>query len=184
MLKVATPPGSEPVSLVEAKLHLRVDAADDDDLIDDLITTARDRVETYTGRSLITQSLELWLDCFPAGGSIFLQRPPVVSITAVSYIHPTTGVLTVWDASNYRLDEISVRPRLSLEYGKSWPDVRAVTNAVKIEYSAGYGDAVAVPKRAKQAIKVLLKELYDNRSAPNMKVADVLMSSLVVPRNG
>lgn len=48
-LQLLTPPTAEPVSLVEAKLHLRVDFNDDDALITSLITAARQAAETITG---------------------------------------------------------------------------------------------------------------------------------------
>lgn len=200
MIEVVTPPASEPVSLTEAKLHLRVDSADDDALITGLIKTAREHVEDHTGRALVTQQLILWLDRFPCSsrrahlpipehsysvgntGLIYLPRSPVASVDKVSYLDPTTGVLTEFDSSKYRLvDKKSLRPRLTPEYDQSWPDTRDVTNAVKIEMTCGVA-ADAVDETYKSAIKVLLKELYDNRSNPNMKVADALLSSKVVPK--
>ena len=52
-----TPPAAEPLTLAEAKLHLRVDAdiTDDDSLITALIVTARQQAEHRTGRSLVSQ---------------------------------------------------------------------------------------------------------------------------------
>ncbi|HHI82152.1 MAG TPA: hypothetical protein ENJ99_03285, partial [Rhizobiales bacterium] len=51
-----TPPAIEPVSLVEAKAHLKVEVSDDDSLIDGLITTARQHIERQTGKALIDQT--------------------------------------------------------------------------------------------------------------------------------
>jgi uncharacterized phiE125 gp8 family phage protein len=67
---LVTPPASEPVSLAEAKLHLRVETGmtDDDTLISALIVAARQVVETITRRALITQVWKLVLDQFPAPG--------------------------------------------------------------------------------------------------------------------
>ena len=44
----------EPVTLAEAKLHLRINPGDnsEDGLIEDLITTAREFCENYTGKEL------------------------------------------------------------------------------------------------------------------------------------
>lgn len=62
---VLASPASEPVSLNEAKLWLRVDNSDEDSLIAELIATARESAEIYTRRSFISQTLQLTLDAFP-----------------------------------------------------------------------------------------------------------------------
>lgn len=58
-------PVEEPVSLAEAKLHLRVDFTDDDALITSLIAAARMAAENICRRAFVTQKWELTLDGFP-----------------------------------------------------------------------------------------------------------------------
>jgi len=65
-LTIVTPPAEEPVTLTEAKNHLRVDLSDDDSLISALIVAAREHAEAITRRAFITQTLKLSLDAFPA----------------------------------------------------------------------------------------------------------------------
>ena len=60
-LQLVIPPAEEPVSLAEAKQHLRVDSGDDDLLIGSLISAARQAAETKTGRQLITARWKLLL---------------------------------------------------------------------------------------------------------------------------
>jgi uncharacterized phiE125 gp8 family phage protein len=55
-LKLITPPRGEPVGVEEAKRYLRVETSDDQEIIENLITTARLAVESYTGRTLMTQT--------------------------------------------------------------------------------------------------------------------------------
>ena len=65
-LTLVTAPASEPVSLAEAKAHLRIEAADDDSLIGALITAARQSAEAHMRRALMSQTWRLSLDRFPA----------------------------------------------------------------------------------------------------------------------
>src|SRR3990167_7541589 len=85
-------PTEEPLSLEEAKLHLKLDATDDDELVFGLIAAARASAEDYTGRALITQTWQLkidgdWLEVDePCGHRIVLPRPPIASVASVQYV--------------------------------------------------------------------------------------------------
>jgi len=70
-LQLVSAPAGEPITLLEAKQHLRVDVDDDDALIGSLITAARQAAETRTGRQLMTARWKLVLDGFP--GSLVTQ---------------------------------------------------------------------------------------------------------------
>ena len=69
-LRVTTPPADEPVSLADARAHLRVDGTDEDALIGGLIVAAREYAEGFTGRRFVTTDMELTLEQFPAGGIV------------------------------------------------------------------------------------------------------------------
>lgn len=56
--------GAEPVTLAEAKLHLRIDSSDDHDLISALITTARKWAEDYCDRTFVVSKYTMLLDSF------------------------------------------------------------------------------------------------------------------------
>ena len=75
-LQLITPPALEPVTLDEAKAHLKVDTTDDDALIERLIAAARARAEWHTGRAFLTQSWILWLDCWPPLDVAEIPLPP------------------------------------------------------------------------------------------------------------
>lgn len=76
-----TTPAVEPITLTEAKAHLRVDFADDNDLITTLIIVARQAVEEFTGRALITQTWQVFYDRFP---DFFYSRFSDCDITSSS----------------------------------------------------------------------------------------------------
>src|SRR5690606_20838877 len=154
LVRVA-PPAEEPVMLEEAKLHLRVDTTDEDTLISSLIVSAREHVEAFQLRALVTQTWRLSLDEFPAGRVIRLPRPPLQSVTSITYIDPT-GAQQTLDSSVYDVDADSEPGRVVLKADASWPEVADVPGAVQVEYAAGYGDAAAVPEVVRQAMLLLI----------------------------
>lgn len=82
-LAILTPPAVEPVSLAEAKLHLRVTADAEDALIARLITAARQQVEALCGLALITTAFRQTFEG-PAPNPPDLARGPVQSVDHVS----------------------------------------------------------------------------------------------------
>lgn len=158
-------PATEPVTLAEAKLHLRVEIADDDALITSLITAAREWCERFQGRAYVTQTWQLWLDAWPEGDEIRLPRPPLQSVTSVKY-YGADGAEYVMPATDYLVDIKAEPGRIVLGYGKTWPSVTLrPAGAIVVEFVAGYGDASAVPQRVKQAILLLVGAWYQNREA-------------------
>lgn len=173
-LVLVTPPASEPVSLKEAKEHLRVDHASDEALIASLIAAARDAVEAHTGRALVTQTWRLDLSAFPAcDGGIEIPKPPTASITSIAYTD-TAGASQTLAGSEYTL-VADVGPRAGVArvvpaYGKAWPSTQDVPNAVRITFVAGYGAASAVPQSIRAALLLLLGDLYGNREAQTAQI--------------
>ena len=163
-LYTVTAPSVEPISLADAKLHLRVDVDTDDDLINAIIKAARQRLEIDARVALITQTLEMRLDCFPVDGDdILLLRPPLQSVTSIKYVD-TDGVEQTWSSDDYAADIYSTPARIRPAYGEVYPTARSVNNAVTIRYTAGYGDAAtAVPDDLLQALKLLIGHFYENR---------------------
>jgi uncharacterized phiE125 gp8 family phage protein len=161
-LKLITAPASEPITLAEAKLHLRVDSTDDDTLITTLVVAARQGAEHITGRAIISQTLELALDEFD--DVIRLPRPPLVSITSIKYLNDA-GVLTTMAEADYILDGHSEPARITPAYGTTWPTTRCQQNAVLIRYVAGYANAAAVPQEIKQWMLLRIGMLYENRES-------------------
>jgi uncharacterized phiE125 gp8 family phage protein len=158
-----TAPTVEPVSLSEAKLHLRVDGTDDDDLITGLIVAARENCELVTRRALVTQTRELTLNKWPVYRGIHFPVLPLQSVTAITYT-PDEGEAVVIDGGDYVVD--TVYGRLVLKADAVWPTAALqVVAAIKVRYVAGYGSAVAVPQAIKQAMLLLIGEWYEQREA-------------------
>lgn len=167
-LEVTSAPGAEPLSTAEAKAHLRVDSAftDDDAIIDAQVEAARNYAEAFTRRAFITQTLVLWLDAFPPGnGEIILPRPPLQSVTSISYTD-VDGNAQTFASSKYIVDGKREPARITPAWNVDWPDTRAIINAVSVTYVAGYGNAASdVPEAIIRAIAFLVGHLYENRES-------------------
>ena len=93
-LRLVTPPAAEPVSLGEAKAHLRVDHVQDDLLIANLVTAAREAIEAETSRSLLTTAWEWRSAGWPAdGAALVLPRAPLLAVSGVTYEAGGTATL-------------------------------------------------------------------------------------------
>jgi len=166
-LSVVTEPASEPVSVAEAKAHLRVDTADDDSYIGTLIVAAREWVQSYLDRALVTQQLTVKLDTFP--DEIELPRPPVASggtltATTVSYTL-SSGSTAAMSVSEYRVDRDATPGVVRTVYAGTWPTHLADSNAVSVTWWAGYGEASDVPAVIRHAILMLVAHWYESRQA-------------------
>ena len=162
-LVMLTGPAEEPVSVEEAKLHLRVSTAADDALISSLITAAREYVESHLRRALVTQVWDLYLDGFPAGEEIELAMPPLRAVESVTFFRDdgTSGVMS---SLEYMVDAVGEPGAVVLAKGAGWPTVELrPRNGVRVRFEAGYGGAGDVPEGIRQAIKLLVGGLYENR---------------------
>lgn len=155
-----TPPAEYPISLVEAKLHLRVDHDDEDDLITTLIAASTEWLENALDRKLVAGSWRLELASFAS--VIELPYPPLVSVDQVQYVD-LDGTTQVVAESVYEVDTTVSPGRLMLADGQSWPSTKLTNAAALISFSAGYGAAADVPAMAKAAIKLLVGHWYENR---------------------
>lgn len=163
-LQVTTPPATEPVTLAEAKAHLRLETTADDTYVTSLITLARQFLETLANRAFITQTLTMTFACWPTGSFIKLPRAPALNITSIQYLD-SAGVYQTLSPSNYVLDANKSPGEVWLASNGSWPTLSlAHPQNIKIIYTAGYGAAAsAVPEAVKHAIKFQVAEYYENR---------------------
>ena len=179
-LKRTSEPAVEPVTIAEAKKHLRLSLGDDDSVIAAAITTARQAVERDTGRSLITQTWRLKLDNWPKYG-IALHHSPVQSVSSVTYINDA-GSVTTWTASEYDFlsdgDPAFIQPAWNYD----WPEVRGDYRGIVVTYVAGYGDTgSSVPQEFRQAILLRTEMIYDGE---NTQLADAYQRIVVGSSNG
>jgi uncharacterized phiE125 gp8 family phage protein len=163
-VRVITAPAVEPVSLTEAKIDLRVDHDDDDNLIADLIVACRQEAEDIARRAFVNRTLELSMRNWPTDGYIRLPYPPVVSVTSVVYYDEDNVSRTM--SSALYITVLDVDPAvISLAKYASWPteSLRLVA-PIRVRYVAGYGTtAASVPERYKALIRSLVAIRYESR---------------------
>ena len=192
-LRLTAAPAAEPVTLAEAKLHLRVSDSNEDTLISMLISAARAHAENVCRRAFVTQKWDLFLDSFPVHtyygvlpGYVPVDQLPTAWMTMRNYgvrfrggkidlpfptlqsvesikYRDVTGALVTLDPSQYVVDNVSEPGVLTPAPGTYWPDTQNTTNAVQISYTVGYGDASAVPAGIKSWILLRVGALYENR---------------------
>jgi len=137
----------------------------EDNLIQQIITAAREYCEVYQRRAYLTQTWELWLDAFPAKDYLELPRPPLASVTSIEY-YDTANTKATMSASDYYVDVENTPGGVQLAYGKSWPSASLrPRNGVCITYVAGETAAASVPQKVKQAMLLLIGHWYENREA-------------------
>jgi len=181
-LRVIEPPGSEPVTVDQAKRHCRIDEEYNDDLVEMYLTSARTWAEAFLNRALFTQKLQYnitWsppptatplvpqsLIVFPLNWPPLVKRPielpraPAVSVEQIRWGYVED--MTVADPNDYTLNllvepgYVAVKPQLV---------PRIPQQSMSIDYTAGYDDADpnAVPMGIRHAILLLTAYLYEQR---------------------
>jgi len=164
-LTLTAEPGTEPLSITDAKAHLRIDTTDEDAYIDCLIIASRQFAETFMKRSIIDQTWTLFLDRFPSDDQcIQLPNPRLSSVASVKYNQEVDGLQVVFDAAKYIVDVNREPGRIALAFDQIWPDTRRQINAVEIEFVAGYGESDEdVPDEIRHAIKIMVSHLFEVR---------------------
>ena len=177
------PPAAEPLSVDDAKAHLRIDHDSDDGLIAAYIAVARDRAEQFLNRALISRTMLFTLSpsspptpqlgyvfnpvllALPLGWPQILQQPielpmpPVQSVTQVQQRHRDGTTITLDPASAYYADTVNEPARITLRTVG-----QPVGSDLGVTYVAGYGDTPnTVPVSIVHAIKLILTFLYENR---------------------
>jgi uncharacterized phiE125 gp8 family phage protein len=158
-----TAPTQEPLSLAEARLHLRLedDFSDDDALVTSLITAARAYVEKHINQPVMPQAWRLTLDCFPCEDVIDLGMPGVDAVSSFSYVDPTGANVSF---PSFVLDGDAFPSRVVRSYGIPWPTTRVQRNAVTISFTCS-GLATDEREAIKSAMKLLIGQWYENREA-------------------
>lgn len=164
-------PATTPISLAEAKAHLRVEIPDEDSLISAYVSASTSWVEQYLRRALVSQTWTVYLDEFPGNSeAIVVPLSPLVSISAFEFKDPTSGAWTAVSGSTYSVEvpggENPGRGRILPAYGATWGEARGEPNSVRYTAAVGYGASGAnVPEPIRMAIRQLVGTAFANRES-------------------
>lgn len=153
----------EPVTLEEVKHQcgLPVSVAHHDDLLQSLTTAARQQVEHDTGLVCYTGSFSYKLTDW---GSDWFPLPGIRPITSATIAYlDSDGTSQALATTVYAVETDAVQPFIRLKYGQSWPAIRGDMNGITITFVAGYATVLAIPRRVKQAVLLLVNHWYENR---------------------
>ncbi|MDH5612211.1 MAG: head-tail connector protein [Gammaproteobacteria bacterium] len=170
--EIVTAPAEEPIALAEAKAHVRATDTSEDALITSLIIAAREYVEAYILRKLVTQRWRVYYNDFYE--LVLFDLTPVSSVLSVKYID-ADGVLTTLAADQYKLLK-SAPANVIAAYGVTFPSPRNEAEAVYVEVECGYGGAAAVPVAIKQAMLLFIGHHYEDREAETPAAVNALLS--------
>lgn len=164
-------PTIEPVTLDEIRDHLNIEDSAHEATTLAYLLVAREAIEKQElSRALLTQTWKLRLDRWPSSGQIRLPRPPLQSVSSITYID-SNGASQTLAASLYAVDAYAEPGRVVPAYGETWPSLRtqAGVPVVTVTYIAGWTNRGLVPEGIRQAIKLLTGELWENRESVIME---------------
>lgn len=158
-------PAEVPVSVDDAKLHLRIDGDAENATIERLVKAATSNAERMTNRALVSQKWALILDRFPRDcQAIQMPLPPLQSVELIKYFD-SDDVEQTLPAQDYAVNPFGLIGKVMPAWRKSWPATSGRPMAVRIEFTAGYGEPAAVPPDIVAAILLILGSLDQNREA-------------------
>lgn len=141
-----------PISVADAKDHLRVTGSDEDDYIELLIKAAWKTTEKILGRPLKEITVKQYFDDFP-GKDFVLLWGNVTSVTHIKYYDADNVQQTFTD---YTTDIIMDRARIRIG---TLPTIYERMNCIEIQYVSSW----VVPEDVIQAMKLMIGEIYEKR---------------------
>jgi len=189
MLRVVSPSVVAPLTLAEAKAHLRVDADDDDHdaVIGALLAAASAHVEQWLGYPLLVGQMELTAPAPRGADPVPLAAGPVVVVSGVEIM--TAGVYAALPGGDWVYRQTGPNSgRIRLVGAARWPVVDDDDAALRVSLAAGWAAPGDIPFPLRAAIMLTLGDLFTNRDGKivsnmvrNPAVLDLLHPWRVVP---
>ena len=140
----------------------------EDDLLNDIITSAREHVEDICRRAIVTQTWDYFLNKWPDVNYIKLPYGNLQSVSSMKYTDSDGDETTMTVTTDYLVEQNGEGiGRIVLPYGITWPSFTAYpSKPIVVRYVCGWTTQALVPYRIKSAIKLLCSDLYEMRGEP------------------
>jgi uncharacterized phiE125 gp8 family phage protein len=137
----------------------------EEDLLTDLIQTAREIVEDTTRRALLTQTWNYCLGGWPESNFIKIPFGNLQSVTSVKWKDDDGDETTLTENTDYLVETNGEGcGRIVLPYGDTWPSGTLYpSNPITITFVCGWTTRAAIPSKIKSAVKMILADLWENR---------------------
>lgn len=178
--QLLTAPAETPVTVEEAKAHLRVHHTEDNALIAAMISAAASYLDGHSGvlgRCMVTQEWRQDFACWPDNRVLRLPFPDIDADSVGITYFDDDGAEQVVSATLFELVEDAIGSAVVLKRGFNFPGLSQDKEApVRVSFEAGYGDADAVPRAVRHALLLIVGDLYENRE--NTVIGQVTVSQL------
>lgn len=159
-----------PVTLAEAKAHLRVAGGSQDDLLMRLIEGATEQLERDIERCIVHASWQQSQYGFPENGkSILLNMGTATAITSITYVDDDGETQTL-AADQYQLDS-GRNAVVCLNDEDGWPETlltKSERDTVFIDFTCGVTEADCLPRLFKQAVLLEVGRYYFDPAQENL----------------
>lgn len=172
-MTLVTPPDAEDglITLAQAKAQCRTDHDDEDVLLAGYAASALSALDgpSGTGVAILTQQWRLSLDRWPLP-AIIVPLGPVQSVDSITYVPFGTSSPVALDPSQYAFDLDAQPLRIRRAPFVVWPLTQPIPGAIKVTFTAGFGDTVSdMPPNPRadftQAALLLISHWYEHRDA-------------------
>lgn len=162
---VTVPADGHPLSVADAKRHLRIDADDTthDEHVATLVAAAHRHIENSLGVAVMRQTRRTSLYGFPCG-LLWLGAGHNLTVLTVKY-YDTAGVQQTMAGSDYVTDAVSRPAYIMAAPLKTWPVAQTRPGGVEVEWQAGWENPSDVPEDIIHAMKLLIGHWDQNREA-------------------
>lgn len=171
-----TAPLSEPITLEDLKIYLKLEIDDDDNLLNALIEASTVHLESTLNMAFISQEWTWTLHCWPPYLNI-----PLFSAHEIKEIRVKKADGT-WDIMV--LDEVVLdENEILFDFMPPFPATKH--KGIEIDFEAGYGTSEDVPAPLRLAVKMLAAYWYEHRALAertgDVAILPISVKNLIAP---